>query len=636
MAKFALLIGIDHYHRPDINKAKVTSVNLYNLTGAVNDVLKIKNFLVKDVGIPEDNVTTLIAPLTGCQYPYPYEINAKAPEATALHNAAKPTYARIVSELRRLAQEVKPGDLVFVHYSGHGIRARTSYLDLKSRQKTCRDPDGIRDECIVPYDFPETGKLLRDVELGALFQDIAVNHLTKERKATLTVVVDCCHSGGILRGDEEDEAHGVRFIADEYTQDSDPDNPLAEAVTRWGNLGLWGDHMKDYVVLVACLERQKAREGEFGDQKIKHGYLSYWLIEVLRQAKEGYLPSGSVHDAVAANMARSELDQTPFVIGDCSRSFMAQLSREWTPRPCITYVKRDKLDDLSSSEFVNLWKTSQAVSSTSGLQSLFELFVDGRSQDELPHELRDFVKPSTGKTVSYLISLEEGHYVINKHLDNFPTLSRIRRGHRDDFRELIDRLKRLAQLKVVRLLASNRINQYLEKVSVTIDMQNDDGTPQQGQWQGARSALDGTPFKIKVQNYSQVRIGVAILNVAASLGIRYIYPDYSAPMAILEPGESFEQDYYLMIPQGLEGAAASSDGILDLTKVFLTTAELDLRPLQMQPIIGKHVVRGDKSDSDDSDVMSDEALEWVLEQSGSQFRDVRPARQTVMVIRKFL
>ena len=93
-------------------------------------------------------------------------------------------------------------DLVCVHYSGSGARATTIFGELKK--------DGTAENhSLVPSDITHGGKYLRDLELGALLPDIVA------KEAALTVVLDCCHSGGAVRWEDDNEnVEGIRGIED--------------------------------------------------------------------------------------------------------------------------------------------------------------------------------------------------------------------------------------------------------------------------------------------------------------------------------------------------------------------------------------------------------------------------------------
>jgi hypothetical protein len=79
------------------------------LDGAVRDVLRVETFLGGGLGIAPERIRKLrISPSPGSTPPEPREM--------------WPTYEAMVSALKRLAEEILPGDEVYIHYSGHGGR----------------------------------------------------------------------------------------------------------------------------------------------------------------------------------------------------------------------------------------------------------------------------------------------------------------------------------------------------------------------------------------------------------------------------------------------------------------------------------------------------------------------------------
>jgi len=139
--KYALLIGINY----------TGTVN--ELYGCINDVNNIYAFLQSSLNY------TLFITMTD---------NTKI----------KPTKANILSAFNLLIQTVKPGDEVWVHYSGHG------YL-LRDKNK---DEESGLDSCICPIDFQRSGFITDDI--------IRTNLALRIPKgATLYIVLDACHSG---------------------------------------------------------------------------------------------------------------------------------------------------------------------------------------------------------------------------------------------------------------------------------------------------------------------------------------------------------------------------------------------------------------------------------------------------------
>ena len=114
------------------------------------------------------------------------------------------TAKRIRKELKALANSCKPGDLVYIHFSGHG----QPYDD-----KSGDEEDGW-DEAIIPYDAQKVyskGKYeganhIIDDELNGYF-----NQIRKKvgAKGFLCVVIDACHSGNTYKGDEIEDGEEI-------------------------------------------------------------------------------------------------------------------------------------------------------------------------------------------------------------------------------------------------------------------------------------------------------------------------------------------------------------------------------------------------------------------------------------------
>ncbi|KAL0867354.1 hypothetical protein Bca101_046472 [Brassica carinata] len=153
MTKKAVLIGINY---PG-TKAE--------LRGCVNDVRRMHKCLVDRFGFLERNINVLID--TDDSY-------------------TKPTGKNIRQALLNLVESAKSGDVLVVHYSGHGTRLPA---------ETGEDDDTGYDECIVPCDM----NLITDDEFRELVEKLP-------RDAHITIISDSCHSGGLI--DEAKEQIG--------------------------------------------------------------------------------------------------------------------------------------------------------------------------------------------------------------------------------------------------------------------------------------------------------------------------------------------------------------------------------------------------------------------------------------------
>ena len=121
---------------------------------------------------------------------------------TALVNR-QATKTGIIGAFRKMAASCKQGDVVYVHYSGHGQQMTDVHNDEK---------DGL-DECWIPYDAYRKAsatyhgeKHLTDDELNVYLNAIR-NKIGAKGK--LLVAIDACHSGDGTRGDDDEVVRGV-------------------------------------------------------------------------------------------------------------------------------------------------------------------------------------------------------------------------------------------------------------------------------------------------------------------------------------------------------------------------------------------------------------------------------------------
>ncbi|XP_058763545.1 metacaspase-5-like [Vicia villosa] len=146
MAKKAVLIGCNY---PG-TKAE--------LKGCINDVWRMHECLIRNYGFLDDDITVLID--TDRSY-------------------TQPTGKNIRFAMSRLLRSAQPGDVLFVHYSGHGTR-------LPAESGDHDDTTGY-DECIVPTDM----NLITDEDFREFVAKVP-------RDCRITIVSDSCHSGGLI------------------------------------------------------------------------------------------------------------------------------------------------------------------------------------------------------------------------------------------------------------------------------------------------------------------------------------------------------------------------------------------------------------------------------------------------------
>lgn len=179
--KHALIIAIGEYP----SKTGWSSIS------SVNDVPLIKDALLAQ-GFKEANIATLID--------------------------AQATKKGIEQAISALEQKIKKGDIVVIHYSGHGQQIFDDNGD---------EVDGL-DEALVPYDayvkYTHNYKgenHLRDDELGNIIANFR-NKLGKDGQ--LLITLDSCHSGSATRGQKTRGGEGALIPSDWKAPDANSAN----------------------------------------------------------------------------------------------------------------------------------------------------------------------------------------------------------------------------------------------------------------------------------------------------------------------------------------------------------------------------------------------------------------------------
>ena len=145
------------------------------------------------------------------------------------------TKAGIVTAFKKLTSQCAVGDIVYIHFSGHGQQVTDVNGD---------ETDGW-DEAWIPYDaylrYDEKRykgeKHLIDDELNILLTAIR-NKIGDSGK--LLVVVDACHSGDSSRGDDINET--VRGVKDEFVIPVKRRGTARNAPEQWLTLSACKDY----------------------------------------------------------------------------------------------------------------------------------------------------------------------------------------------------------------------------------------------------------------------------------------------------------------------------------------------------------------------------------------------------------
>ncbi len=255
--KRALLIGIDDY--------KASGVT--DLRGCVNDVELMKNILIGKFDVPAENVEVL-----------------KDTEAT---------HQKIVDTIRsHLIDKAQPGDIVILHYSGHGSQMRDASGDEIDEY----------DETLVPHDSRTEGVFdITDDQVNGLLKQ-----LTAKTK-NVTFIFDSCHSGAAIRA-----GNAVREIQpDDRPPPLPPDYAISSRSIGEGDAD-FRLNGSDYVLISGCLATELSNEAMFNQRR--HGVMTWFLAQAL-QAAGDTSTYRSIMDEVSAEVTHRYPSQQPQLEG---------------------------------------------------------------------------------------------------------------------------------------------------------------------------------------------------------------------------------------------------------------------------------------------------------------------------------
>lgn len=197
------------------------------------------------------------------------------------------TKKAIVLSFQKLTAVCNPGDIVYIHFSGHGQQVTDVNGD---------ETDGW-DEAWIPYDAYLTyderlykgENHLVDDELNTLLTSVR-NKIGDSGK--MLVVVDACHSGDSVRGSDIDET--VRGVKDEFVI------PVKKRGTDTKAPEMW-------LTLSACKDYQLNQEMKTPQV----GKLTYALYSLSRERNVTF---ETVQDFMKRH--RGQFAQTPVLTGD--------------------------------------------------------------------------------------------------------------------------------------------------------------------------------------------------------------------------------------------------------------------------------------------------------------------------------
>ncbi|MEM9275241.1 MAG: caspase family protein [Cyanobacteria bacterium P01_F01_bin.143] len=354
---YALLIGINFYFPNRLSDGSEYG----DLDGAVNDITDVENFLLRQPKQP-DKI---------------YKLTATSVEDATILDPPKaeesaenlPTYANIINYFDEITKQAEEGDLVYIHYSGHGGRAASTKPEIKSNNI---------DEALVPTDIGTgEGQYIRDWELAILLERMVKKGLV------VTVILDSCHSGGSTRGGDA-KARGLSGdVVDQTTRLRESlVNPSAEELevvapswkkqklkhaTRGGTpVATMIPEAKGYVLLAACRPSELAYEYAFDESGESNGSLTYWLLDTLKQPSPG-ITYKMIYDRISGKINTQFPTQNPMILGEGDRVFLGKDYNSVPFAVTVTEVKlAEKLIKLDAGQATGLRKGSEFVIYPSG------------------------------------------------------------------------------------------------------------------------------------------------------------------------------------------------------------------------------------------------------------------------------
>ncbi|KAF5579850.1 hypothetical protein FPCIR_10915 [Fusarium pseudocircinatum] len=309
-SRWAILVGVKGVHDPN-------SQNLSTL-GAVADVLAIEKYLMACSSPCQIFTLTNLSGFTDSS------VNES-------RSPIDPTYKNLEKHLRIVINEGRDGDHVYIHYSGHGTARKITdsgkekkALGLVVSQPTDTDPKV----------FP--GTTIR----------AAINRMV-EKGMLVTVVLDCCFSGNVLRKSPIRSAS--RYLACDPSMDDsfNMENTFISESLRGTGVATEGELLdpNGYSILTACGIDEEA--GEVIVDGYNRGALSYFLLDSLNmlQRLRVQVSHHTLHQHLRANFSARYQAQTPRLYGKTGLSFFNEVTRKETSRSAYSNDKHELILD---------------------------------------------------------------------------------------------------------------------------------------------------------------------------------------------------------------------------------------------------------------------------------------------------
>lgn len=315
---YALLIGIACYRGQP-------------LQGCVNDVREVEERLRKHRQNPDIKTLTASPIAPGSCYP-------------AEDEAFLPTYSNVLLSLHSIISRASSGDFVYIHFSGHGTTVTPdSHGDRKPDAST-------GDLALVLFEKEKPGiRYLRGQELGVLLKAAV------DKGLKLTLVLDCCYSGSVVRKDEVARCLPYNSEVDkkyppfQWPAALTADSSVPYSTKRGASMRInWLINPTGYTVYAACGPSELSGE-IFANDKY-HGILSWFLLRAFcKMRRVGGRPHHIYAHLCARFREREPPDQKPMLYGNKRLGFFEDLTAELYAAP-IPIIKDGPLLLLDAGE----------------------------------------------------------------------------------------------------------------------------------------------------------------------------------------------------------------------------------------------------------------------------------------------
>jgi hypothetical protein len=253
--RHALLIGINEYGGGNVSP----------LSGTHNDIRLVRGLLSSRFDFASDDITVMLD--------------------------EQATHTGIIDAIRDLSERVGHGDIVYIHFSGHG--SRTPDAADNNRLKPTLIPFGARSGSADAADNLDDYDILSD-QLKAVVAEISA------KTENIAFVSDSCHSGTITRGAD---VLATRSVPDDIRPHPAIGAPVPDNVA--------------WISVAACGVTELAREYR-GDDGLIYGAFTWFWVRALQSSASGDTWQ-MVMDRTIALMRNAGIPQNPVLPDDIQR-----------------------------------------------------------------------------------------------------------------------------------------------------------------------------------------------------------------------------------------------------------------------------------------------------------------------------